>query len=66
MWIMNPSLWPQGKQCKPEMNTSQAADENAESRVLAGIHFRFACEAGQQLGNKIGKWTVEKYLRPLE
>src|SRR6185436_17035312 len=31
----------------------QAADENADSRVRAGIHFRFACEAGQQLGNKV-------------
>ena len=26
---------------------TQAADENADSRVMAGIHFRFACDAGQ-------------------
>lgn len=45
---------------------SQAADENADSRVMAGIHFRFACEAGQTLGNKIGQWVVENKLRPLE
>ena len=45
---------------------SQAADENADSRVMAGIHFRFACEAGQTLGNKVGQWTVENHLRPLE
>lgn len=44
---------------------SQAANENAESRVLAGIHFRFSCQAGQEMGRKIGKWTVEKYLRPV-
>jgi len=44
----------------------QAADENAESRVLAGIHFRFSCEKGQELGNKIGAWTVKNHLKPLE
>lgn len=44
---------------------SQAADENAESRVLAGIHFRFSCEKGQELGNQIGKFTLENHLKPL-
>jgi hypothetical protein len=44
----------------------QAADENAESRVLAGIHFRFSCEKGQSLGNQIGKWTVDHHLKPVE
>lgn len=43
---------------------SRAADENADSRVRAGIHFRFACEAGQELGRKIGRWTVQNHLRP--
>jgi hypothetical protein len=44
---------------------SQAANENADSRVRAGIHFRFSCDAGQVLGSKIGKWTVENHLQPL-
>ena len=44
---------------------SQAANENANSRVMAGIHFRFSCEAGQELGNKIGNWTVEQHLKPV-
>jgi hypothetical protein len=44
---------------------SQAAKENADSRVMAGIHFRFSCEAGLEMGDKIGKWTVENMLRPL-
>jgi hypothetical protein len=44
---------------------SQAADENANSRVMAGIHFRFSCEAGQEMGNKIGKWIVENHLKPI-
>ena len=41
----------------------QAADENADSRVMAGIHFRFATEAGQQLGAQVGGWTVDRHLR---
>lgn len=32
--------------------------KNADSRVMAGIHFRFSCVAGQKLGNKIGNWLV--------
>jgi hypothetical protein len=43
-------------------NVKQAADENADSRVIAGIHFRFACEAGQKMGDEIGNWTVKNYL----
>jgi hypothetical protein len=43
----------------------QAADENADSRVMIGFHFRFACEAGQKLGNKVGQWTIDNYLQPL-
>lgn len=42
-----------------------AANENADSRVQAGIHFRFACEAGQEMGDKIGYWIVDNYLKPL-
>lgn len=45
---------------------SQAANENADSRVMAGIHFRFSCEAGQQLGNKIGKCVIDNQLKPLQ
>ena len=43
----------------------QAADENADSRVRIGIHFRFACDAGQTQGDKVGKWTVKNHLEPL-
>ena len=42
-----------------------AADENADSRVRAGLHFRFSCEEGQRLGRKIGRYAVETQLRPL-
>jgi PAP2 superfamily len=43
-----------------------AADENADSRVMAGLHFRFSCKAGQAMGNKIGKWMVENTLMKVE
>jgi hypothetical protein len=43
----------------------EAADENADSRVMAGIHFRSACNEGQKLGDKVGKWTLEHWLEPL-
>ncbi len=43
----------------------QAADENADSRVKAGIHFRFACEAGQAMGDQVGQWVVDDQLKPL-
>ena len=43
---------------------SEAARENAESRVRAGIHFRFAIEAGLVLGQDIGRYTVRTLLQP--
>ncbi|MBC7936996.1 MAG: vanadium-dependent haloperoxidase [Rhizobacter sp.] len=44
---------------------SKAANENADSRVMAGLHFRFSCVAGQAMGTKIGNWMVDTRLRPL-
>lgn len=44
---------------------SSAAHQNAESRIKAGIHFRFACEAGFELGDNVGKWVVDNKLRKL-
>jgi len=43
---------------------SQAARENAESRIMAGIHFRFAIEAGLALGQDIGRYTVATLFGP--
>jgi hypothetical protein len=42
---------------------SQAADENAESRIFIGIHFRRAVEEGVRHGRRIAKWTVAHHLR---
>jgi hypothetical protein len=36
---------------------SQAAEENGESRILVGFHFRHAVEAGLQHGHDIGRYT---------
>jgi hypothetical protein len=43
---------------------TQAANENADSRVRAGIHFRFATEQGKALGRSVGSYIVEHHLRP--
>lgn len=45
-------------------NFSQAAVENADSRVFAGLHFRFSCEGGLELGKNIGDWILSRHLRP--
>ena len=37
---------------------SDAADENGESRILVGFHFRHAVVDGIAHGSKIGNWTV--------
>jgi hypothetical protein len=43
---------------------SAAARENADSRVRAGLHFRFAIERGLELGHHVGEYTVAHLLRP--
>ena len=43
---------------------SQAAQENADSRVYAGIHFRTACQDGIKLGQNIGRRGFVQYLQP--
>jgi hypothetical protein len=42
---------------------SQAAQENADSRVYAGIHFRSAVRDGVLQGRSIGALVVEQYLK---
>jgi hypothetical protein len=44
---------------------SDAARENADSRIFAGLHFRFATDAGLQLGDRIARYTLANMLRPL-
>lgn len=41
----------------------EAAIENGDSRVFAGIHFRFSCVAGLKQGKDIGNWILVKQLK---
>ena len=42
---------------------SDAAKENATSRMLVGIHFRLACTVGYQQGLEVGNWVVKHHFR---
>ena len=44
---------------------SQAAAENAYSRILIGYHFRKAVEEGTAYGRDIGKRATNLYFRPV-
>ena len=44
---------------------SQAAQENADSRVYAGIHFRSATRDGLRQGAKIGRYIFNHFLKPV-
>ena len=44
---------------------SQAASENGESRIYAGIHFRSAVEEGIRQGKHIGRFVFRHTLKPL-
>ena len=43
---------------------SEAARENAASRILCGIHFSTAVNAGYIQGERIGEWAFEHALQP--
>ncbi|MGD0107511.1 MAG: hypothetical protein ABSC06_26255, partial [Rhodopila sp.] len=45
---------------------TQAANENAYSRILVGFHFRKAIEEGTAYGRKIGERAATLQLRPAE
>jgi hypothetical protein len=44
---------------------SQAAVENAYSRILIGFHFRKSVEEGTEYGRKIGRRAANLFLRPV-
>lgn len=37
------------------------AKECGTSRIYGGIHYRFSCDDGLELGKRVGSWTVENY-----
>ncbi len=45
---------------------SEAARENGASRILAGIHFPTAVNAGYRQGSDVGTYVFEHALRPLD
>ncbi len=45
---------------------SAAAEENGESRVLVGYHFRKAVDAGLKHGKKIGKLVSNNFMIPVD
>lgn len=46
----------------PVRSFSDAARENADSRVKAGLHFRFATTAGLEMGRQIGQYVTRNAL----
>ena len=42
------------------------ASEVSYSRTLGGVHYRFSNEAAEEMGRKIARLAVEKYMRPLK
>ena len=62
---------PAGQMCSDASPTlrhftsfSQAADENAASRIYVGFHFRDAVETGTRHGARIADRAVNRFLRP--
>ncbi|MEI9936295.1 MAG: vanadium-dependent haloperoxidase [Pseudomonadota bacterium] len=44
---------------------SEAEQENANSRIYGGIHFRFSNETGIALGHQVADYVVANYLKPV-
>ena len=47
-----------GAETRSFISVQKAANENAYSRMLVGIHFRRACTAGLEQGREIGRFVV--------
>jgi hypothetical protein len=41
----------------------EAAEEQAMSRIWAGIHYRFDQEAGQNVGRQVGAFLIENFMK---
>lgn len=44
---------------------SDAACDVVEARILLGIHFRFADDAGRTQGTRVAEWTFNHFLLPI-
>jgi hypothetical protein len=45
---------------------SAALEEMKNARVFAGIHFRTACEVGQNLGASVAEYVLQNKFQPIE
>ena len=45
---------------------SQAAEENANSRVWLGVHFRTACQHGLNQGKQVANYVTRHFLQPIK
>jgi hypothetical protein len=43
---------------------TQALTEVKNARIYAGIHFRFSCDDGQDVGEQVGSWVLDHALLP--
>ena len=49
---------------RPYPGFSAAANEEADSRIYGGIHFRFDSVAGKQIGTDVAGYVMENFLLP--
>jgi hypothetical protein len=45
---------------------SQAGAESVDARVFGGMHFRTGCERGLRQGEKVGRFAIQHYLKPVK
>lgn len=45
---------------------TDALEESLDSRIYVGNHFRFTMNDSRTLGERIGEWILDNYLRPVE
>jgi membrane-associated phospholipid phosphatase len=43
---------------------TQALTEVKNARIYAGIHFRFSCDDGQEVGGQVGHYVLDHALLP--
>jgi hypothetical protein len=41
------------------------AEEVKEARIWAGFHYRFSTTVGEDMGRKIGEYTVKTVMQPI-
>jgi hypothetical protein len=64
-FTMRTTTAPEGSPERSFDSFDAAAAECADSRVRLGWHFRYATDAGLELGRAVATWEVEHHLRPV-